>query len=149
MYSTMTVMKVKFQSVHITTNVMFGLYMVSFHKAGNLLFSCVLLAVNVSMEHLCRWINTVNSSGSTSWVWDTLMHHDDVIKWKHFPRYWPFYEGNTPVTKVGDPELWCFLWYALEQTVEQTIDTLWIESPSLSLWRHCSDATLSLGLCLK
>ena len=19
-----------------------------------------------------------------------FMHHDDVIKWKHFPRYWPF-----------------------------------------------------------
>ena len=24
--------------------------------------------------------------------------HDDVIKWKHFPRYWPF--GNSPV--IGD-----------------------------------------------
>ena len=24
--------------------------------------------------------------------------HDDVIKWKHFPRYWPFYVGNSPVT---------------------------------------------------
>ena len=21
------------------------------------------------------------------------MHHDDVIKWKHFPRYWPFVQG--------------------------------------------------------
>ena len=20
----------------------------------------------------------------------SLVHHDDVIKWKHFPRYWPF-----------------------------------------------------------
>ena len=20
-------------------------------------------------------------------------HHDDVIKWKHFPRYWPFVRG--------------------------------------------------------
>ena len=24
--------------------------------------------------------------------------HDDVIKWKHFPRYWPFCVGNSPVT---------------------------------------------------
>ena len=23
--------------------------------------------------------------------------HDDVIKWKHFPRYWPFVRGNSPV----------------------------------------------------
>ena len=21
------------------------------------------------------------------------LHHDDVIKWKHFPRYWPFVQG--------------------------------------------------------
>ena len=22
-----------------------------------------------------------------------MYHHDDVIKWKHFPRYWPFVRG--------------------------------------------------------
>ena len=22
-----------------------------------------------------------------------MSHHDDVIKWKHFPRYWPFVRG--------------------------------------------------------
>ena len=22
-----------------------------------------------------------------------FMHHDDVIKWKHFPRHWPFVRG--------------------------------------------------------
>ena len=25
-------------------------------------------------------------------------NHDDVIKWKHFPRYWPICAGNSPVT---------------------------------------------------
>ena len=24
--------------------------------------------------------------------------HDDVIKWKHFPIYWPFVRGNSPVS---------------------------------------------------
>ena len=24
---------------------------------------------------------------------DSLAKHDDVIKWKHFPRYWPFVRG--------------------------------------------------------
>ena len=24
---------------------------------------------------------------------DTKVWHDDVIKWKHFPRYWPFVRG--------------------------------------------------------
>ena len=41
--------------------------------------------------------------------------HDDVIKWKHFPRYWPFVRGIhrsrwIPHTKASDAELWCFLW---------------------------------------
>ena len=26
-----------------------------------------------------------------------IYFHDDVIKWKHFPRYWPFVRGNSPV----------------------------------------------------
>ena len=25
--------------------------------------------------------------------WNQTWHHDDVIKWKHFPRYWPFVRG--------------------------------------------------------
>ena len=41
--------------------------------------------------------------------------HDDVIKWKHFPRYWPFVRGIhrwIPLTKASDAHLWCFLWSA-------------------------------------
>ena len=30
--------------------------------------------------------------------------HDDVIKWKHFPRYWPFARGIR-LTKASDAEL--------------------------------------------
>ena len=26
-------------------------------------------------------------------LWDSHILHDDVIKWKHFPRYWPFVRG--------------------------------------------------------
>ena len=58
----------------------------------------------------------------------TVHTHDDVIKWKHFPRYWPFMRGihRSPMvslTKTSDSELWCFLWSAPEQMVEQTIET--------------------------
>ena len=41
--------------------------------------------------------------------------HDDVIKWKHFPRYWTFVQIYTlwiPLTKASDAKLWCFLWSA-------------------------------------
>ena len=41
--------------------------------------------------------------------------HDDVIKWKHFPRYWSFVRGihRWPVNSPHKGQcagLWCFLW---------------------------------------
>ena len=63
--------------------------------------------------------------------WDQsvdILPYDDVTKWKHFLRYWPFVRGihwsplKSP-TKASDAELWCFLWSTPEQTVEQTIET--------------------------
>ena len=52
--------------------------------------------------------------------------HDDVIKWKHFLRYWSFVRARRwiPHTKASDVELWCFRWSVPEQTVEETIETL-------------------------
>ena len=57
----------------------------------------------ILFSHLNPWVN-----------W-----HDDVIKRKHFPRYWPFVRGIhwsrwIPRTKASDAELWCFLWSMLE-----------------------------------
>ena len=52
--------------------------------------------------------------------------HDDVIKWKHFPRYWPFERGihrspvNSPHKGPVTRELWYFRW--TEQTLEQIIE---------------------------
>ena len=46
-----------------------------------------------------------------------IAYHDDVIKWKHFPRYWPFVLGIPrwiPGTKASDAEIWYFLWTASE-----------------------------------
>ena len=50
----------------------------------------------------------LRESNSRKWIAFTWcqqsgkrFHHDDVIKWKHFPRYWPFVwgiAGNSPVT---------------------------------------------------
>ena len=45
--------------------------------------------------------------------------HDDVIKWKHCPRHWPFVRGIhrprwIPRTRASDEEIWCFLWSASE-----------------------------------
>ena len=45
---------------------------------------------------------------------DNNTKHDDVIKWKCFPGYWPLcgeFTGHRwiPRTKASDAELWCFL----------------------------------------
>ena len=44
---------------------------------------------------------------------DLVTLHDDVMKWKHFPCYWPFVRGISS-TKASD--VWCFLWSASEKT---------------------------------
>ena len=49
-----------------------------------------------------------------------LLIHDDIIKLKHFPRYWPFVRGIStgqrwiPLTNASVAELRCFLWSAPE-----------------------------------
>ena len=62
---------------------------------------------------------------------DACLHNlrDDVIKLKHFPRYWPFVWVDIPndwwisLTKASDAWLWYFFWSRPEQTVQQTIET--------------------------
>ena len=42
---------------------------------------------------------------SYNFMFRLKMMHDDVIKWKHFPRYWPFVRGihrQRPVTRSFD-----------------------------------------------
>ena len=79
-------------------------------------------------QHNWQWLMGVRTLTSLrteiTYVWgrwqgDTCIFHDDVIKWKHFPRYWPFGGELTghrwiPLTKASDAELWCFLWSAPE-----------------------------------
>ena len=76
-----------------------------------------------------------------------VMLHDDVIKWRHFPRYWPFVRGIhrsrwIPRTKASDAELWCFLDLRLNNRLSKQPWGWWFETPSWSLWRH-SNATYS------
>ena len=68
-----------------------------------------------------------------------LCHHNDVIKWKDFPRYWPFVRGIHS-TKASDAELWCFLWSAPEKRLSKQSWGWWFETLSPPLWRHCNDS---------
>ena len=68
--------------------------------------------------------------------------HDDVIKWKHFSRYWPFVRGihrslvnsPLPVTRSFD----VFFDLRLNKRLSKQSWGWWFETQSLSLWRHCN-----------
>ena len=69
--------------------------------------------------HSCTLIWLFEATAHSIEKMETSQSHDDVIKWKHFPRNWPFVRGIhrsrwIPHTKASDAELWCFLWSASE-----------------------------------
>ena len=79
------------------------------------------------------WELCLSCTNPSICYWQMYLVHDDVIKWKHFPRYLPFVRGmpqclllcpppppphtHPPThpppphthTKASDAELWCFL----------------------------------------
>ena len=70
--------------------------------------------------------------------------HDDVIKWKHFPRYWPFVRGihRAPVNSPHKGQLrgaLMFFIYALNKRLSKQSWGWWFETISRPLWRHCND----------
>ena len=72
--------------------------------------------------------------------------HDDVIKWTHFPSYWPFVREITchlwiPLTKASDAELWFFICALNKQLKKQTWYG-WFETLSRPIWRHCNGANM-------
>ena len=64
--------------------------------------------------------------------------HDDVIRWKHFPNYWPFvtseFPSQRPVTQSFDVsfDLLFNKWLSKQSR------GWWFEMPSCPIWRHCN-----------
>ena len=70
--------------------------------------------------------------------------NDDVIKWNHFPRYWPFVRGihRSPLnsrTNASHAELLCFFDLRLNKRLSKQSWRWWFETPSRPSWRHCND----------
>ena len=75
---------------------------------------------------------------------DNCKYHDDAINWKHFPRYWPFVPGSSPVTVE----------FPAQRPVTRSFEVLfdvrlntqlskqswgwWFETSSCPLWSHCN-----------
>ena len=77
------------------------------------------------------------------WVQGKQMVHDDVIKWKHFPRYWPFVRGiHRPPMNSPDKGQWrsfdVFCDVRLNKQLSKQSIRRRFETPLCSLWRHCN-----------
>ena len=78
----------------------------------------------------------------------TMKHsgHDDVIKWKHFPRYWPFVKeihrspaNSPPMARIFEG----FFYLRLNKRLRKQWWGWWFETPSRSLCKigHVFDFT--------
>ena len=85
------------------------------------------------------------SSTEVSLIYGIASIHDDVIKWKHLPRNWPFLRGihrspvnsphKRPVTRSFD------VYFDLRPNKRLSKQSWgwWIETPSRPFWRHRND----------
>ena len=93
---------------------------------------------------------------SWNWDWSQVMpwcircliggchQHDEVIKWKHFPCYWPFVQGfhwslvnspsQTPVMRSFDVSFDL----CLKKWLSKQSRGWWFETSSRPLWRQCN-----------
>ena len=74
----------------------------------------------------------------------TLLFHDDVIKWKHFLRYWPFVRGihrslvNSPAQRPVKRSFDVFFDLCLIKWLSKHSRGWWFETLSHPVWRHCN-----------
>ena len=105
----------------------------------------------------CQATNNINDqqtvlSESIDFAVVSSGKHDDVIKWKHFPRNWPFVRGihrsrwiphtQRPVTRSFD----VFFDLRLNKRSSKQPWGWWFETPSWSLWRQCNIYIASCAL---
>ena len=77
-----------------------------------------------------------------NWI---VLSHDDVIKWKHFPRYWPFVRGihrspvKTPQKRPVARSFDVFFDLRSNKRLSKHWWCWWFETQSRLLWCHCKD----------
>ena len=85
--------------------------------------------------------------GNPTNVWNNPQYHDDVMKWKHFPHYWPFergihwppLNGEFPALKPVTRNFDVSFDLSLNKRLSKQSWGWWFETPSRSLWRHRND----------
>ena len=80
----------------------------------------------------------------TSGLTEAAQYRDDVIKWKHFPRYWPFVSGihrSTVVTsqRPATRSFEVFFDVLLNRRPSKQSRRWWFVTPSSSMWFQSND----------
>ena len=78
------------------------------------------------------WNNSANKCSSKA-----LTSHDDVIKWTHFPRYWPFVTGEFPLQRPVTMIFDVFFDLRLNKRLSKQSRGLWFDAIAF-IWRHCN-----------
>ena len=111
------------------------------------------LGQHLLRQWLAAWRHQAMHCLNQCWllITETLRHstHDDVIKWIHFPCYWPFVRGIHP-SPVNSPHkgqwrgvLMFSLICALNKRLSKQSWGWWFETPLRSLWHHCNVGAIS------
>ena len=77
---------------------------------------------------------------SRTWIHTMMSRHDDVIKWKLFPRYWPFVRGihRSLVNSPHKGQWRGALMFSLIWRLSKQSWGWWFETQSCQLWRYCN-----------
>ena len=97
---------------------------------------------NWCMSPMVKYFTRVSRILRFMWcihIRQVCLAHDDVIKLKHFPRYWPFERGihRWPVNSRHKGQWRGSLMFSLT-CVGINGWGWWFETPLRSLWRHCN-----------
>ena len=82
----------------------------------------------------------------TGMMWINWSQQDDVIRWKHFLRYWLLVRGihRSPVNSPHKGQ-WCggvFFDLRLNKRLSKQSWGWWFDTLLRPLWRHCNELTL-------
>ena len=99
---------------------------------------------SVSMS---TWLQAMIKANNALFDWRIYGHsalHDDVIKWKHFPSYWPsVWGGHRSPVNSSHKDQWHGVWWfffdlRLNKLLIKQSWGWWFGTPSRPLWRHCN-----------
>ena len=62
-------------------------------SAHSFIVLCLIVVIIICFDCIILCIYPYTAGSLTLWQLYDCNCHDDVIKWKHFPRYWPFVWG--------------------------------------------------------